>query len=221
MKCIEFELYQIFKKLCFFINNDKIILFFYVDNIVITYKTDRDNQMHDYVKRFKNVFEIKNLEKMKFFLKIKIIRNFDQSIIAIMQNAYIKKLIKKYNIDVVNKTSFSFLSNDLIKYKNEIDFIRLYFYRKKIKSICYSIIIIQFDIAKAAFKLLKFLVNSDSNYFVVANQCICYLHATRFLKIQYLTPTYKNQLLNQIENEEFISQIFETIADASYANYSE
>ena len=132
LKCIKFKLYQIFKKLYFFINNDKIILFFYFDNIVIAYKADRANQIHDYMKRFKNVFEIKNLEKVKFFLKIKIIRNFDQNTVAIVQNAYMKKLIKKYNIDVVIKTSFLSLLNDLIKYKNEIDFARLHIYKKKL-----------------------------------------------------------------------------------------
>ena len=220
LKCIELELYQIFEKSCFFINNDEIIFFFYVDDIVIAYKANRANQMHEYVKRLKNIFEIKNFEKMKFFLKIKIIKNFDQNTVVIMQNVYMKKLIKKYNIDVVIKTSFSLLLNNLIKYKSEIDFVRLYIYRKKIESICYSIVIIRFDIAKAVFKLSKFLINSNSNHFAAANQCIRYLHATRFLKIQYSTSTFKNQLSIQIENEKFIvSQIFETIADALYANY--
>ena len=105
LKCIKFELYQIFEKSCFFINNDEIIFFFYIDDIVIAYKANRVNQMHIYVKRFKNVFEIKNFEKMKFFLKIKIIKKFDQSTVVIMQNAYMKKLIKKYNIDVVIKSA--------------------------------------------------------------------------------------------------------------------
>ena len=183
MKCIKFELYQIFEKSCFFINNDEIIFFFYVDDIVIAYKTNRANQMHDYVKRFKNVFKIKNFEKMKFFLKIKIIRNFDQNTVAIMQNAYMKKLIKKYNIDVVIKILFSSLLNNLIKYENEIDFVRLHIYKKKIESICYLIVIIRSDIAKIVFKLSEFLINSNSNHFVAANPCIRYLHAIKFLKI--------------------------------------
>ena len=220
LKCIELELYQIFEKSYFFINNDEIILFFYVDDIVIAYKANRANQMHIYVKRFKNVFEIKNLEKVKFFLKIRIIRNFDQNTVAIVQNAYMKKLVKKYNIDVAIKTSFSPLSDDLIKYENEVDFARLHIYRKKIESICYSIVIIRSDIAKTAFKLSKFLINSDSNHFVAADQCICYLHAIRFLKIQYSASAFENQLSIQIENEKFTaSRIFEAIADVLYANY--
>ena len=194
MKCIKFELYQIFEKSCFFINNDEIILFFYVDDIVIVYRANRVNQMHIYVKCFKNAFEIRNFEKMKFFLKIRIIRNFDQSTVAIVQNAYMKKLIKKYNIDIVIKTLFSPLLNDLIKYKNEIDFARLHIYRKTIESICYSVVIIRPDIVKIVFKLSEFLINSDSNYFVTADQCIRYLHATRFLRIQYSTSTLGNQL---------------------------
>ena len=98
--------------------------------------------MHDYVKRFKNVFEIKKFDKMKFFLKIKIIRNFDQNTVAIVQNVYMKKLIKKYNIDVIIKTLFLSLLNNLIKYESEINFARLHIYKKKVKSIYYSIVII-------------------------------------------------------------------------------
>ena len=182
LKCIKFKLYQIFEKSCFFINNDEIIFFFYVNDIVIAYRANWANQMHDYVKRFKNVFEIKNLERMKFFLKIKIIRNFNQNTVAIMQNVYMKKLIKKYNIDVVIKILFSSLLNNLIKYKSEIDFAWLHIYRKKIESICYSIVIIWPNIVKIVFKLSEFLINSNLNYFVAADQCICYLHAIRFLK---------------------------------------
>ena len=159
---------------------------------------------------------------MKFFLKIKIIRNFDQSTVAILQNVYMKKLIKKYNIDVAIKTLFSSLLNDLIKYENKIDLVRFYIYRKKVELIYYSIVIIRSDIAKIVFKLLEFLINSDSNHFVAANQCIRYLHATRFREIQYSTSTFGNQLLIQIENKEFIvSRIFETIVDVSYTNYSD
>ena len=222
LKCIKFKLYQIFEKSCFFINNDEIIFFYYVDDIVIAYRTDRANQMHNYIKRFKNVFEIKDFEEVKFFLKIKIIKNFNQNTVAIAQNVYMKKLIKKYNIDVAIKTSFSLLSNDLIKYEGEIYFVRLHIYRKKIESIFYSIVIIRSDIAKIAFKLSEFLINSDSNHFAAADQCIRYLHATKFLEIQYSASTFENQLSLQIENEEFIvSRIFKAIADVSYANYSD
>ena len=99
-----------------------------------------------------------------------------------------------------------------------LDFI----HRKKIESICYLVIIIRFDIVKIVFKLSIFLINSDSNHFVAANQCICYLHAIRFLKIQYSTSTFKNQLLIQIESEKFIVlRIFETIANVSHVNYSD
>ena len=60
------------------------------------------------------------------------------------------------------------------------------------------------------------------NYFVAANQCIRYLHAIRFLKIQYSASIFENQLTIQIENKEFIvSRIFETIVDVLYVNYSD
>ena len=158
---------------------------------------------------------------MKFFLKIRIIRNFDQNTVAIVQNAYMKKLIKKYDIDVVVKTSFSFFSDDFTKHENEIDSIRVHIYKKKIESICYSIVIIRLDVVKAVFKLFEFLINPDSNHLAAANQCIRYLYAIRFLEIRYSTSTFENQLSMQIENEKFIVfKIFETTADVSYANYS-
>ena len=64
-----------------------------------------------------------------------------------------KKLIKKYNIDVVIKTSFSSLSNNLIKYENKIDFARFHIYKKKLN---------QFVIQSLLFDLI--LLKSFSNY---------------------------------------------------------
>ena len=131
-----------------------------------------------------------------------------------------KKLIKEYDIDVAVKTSFSFFSNDFTKHENEVDSARIHIYKKKIESICYSIVITKLDVVKIAFKLSKFLINSDSDHFVAANQCIRYLYAIKFLKIRYSASTLENQLSMQIENKKLIaSKIFEATADVSYANY--
>ena len=97
-------------------------------------------------------------------------------------------------------------------YENEINETRIHEYQKKIRSICYSTISIRFDTAKTASKLTKHLRSSSSVHLQAANHCFHYLYSIRYLDIEYSTS--KQSVINvQID-----FQIFETIANAFYAN---
>ena len=97
-------------------------------------------------------------------------------------------------------------------YENEINEMRIHEYRKKIESICYSTISTRPDTAKTASKLTEHFRNSGSIHLQTANHCLHYLYATKYLGIEYSTSK-RNAMNVQID-----FQIFETIADAFYAN---
>lgn len=200
MKCIEIDLYQIFGELCFFTNKNGVFLFFYVDDIVIVYKIDRQQQMKKYIQRIKKAYEIKNLNEIKFFLRIRIIQNLTIDTIILVQNAYMTKLKKEYAININKKISRAPLIEELSSFKNEIDENRMHKYRKMIGSICYFATMIKPNVTKIAFKLIEFFINLDSDHFLTAQHCMQYLYATRFLSIEYSTS----------KNEEFIIQTIET-----------
>ncbi len=102
-----------------------------------------------------------------------------------VQDVYAEKLIKKYAISINQKTFTSLSYQSLISYMREVDSIRIYTYRQKVKSICYLAIITRSDIAKIASKLAKFLINSDFYHLMIADHCIRYLHVTRHLTIKF------------------------------------
>ncbi len=122
---------------------------------------------------------------------------------------------------------------------------RVHVYRQKMKSICYSVIITRSNIIKIAFELTRHLINSDSKHLKAADHCIKYLHVIKFLIIRYSnskseklssqisssnkeksnkemssTPNSKlNKKTSSIkENNDNDKQIFESTADAFFAN---
>jgi hypothetical protein len=146
-----------------------------------------------------------------------------------MQDVYAEKLIKEYEIFINQKIFISLSYQSLILYESEIDSDRVHVYRQKVKSICYSAIIIRSNIAKVAFKLAEFLIDSDFYHLIVADHCIRYLHAIRYLEIKFDVSKREKLIiqidinLNAINQIDFISNkhVFETSVNASFANEEE
>jgi hypothetical protein len=60
-KCIEFELNFIFNKLCLFSNDNEILMFFYMNDIVFAFKASRKKNAENLIHRLKNIFDMRNL----------------------------------------------------------------------------------------------------------------------------------------------------------------
>ncbi len=128
-------------------------------------------------------------------------------------------------------------------YTDDVNKEKIHIYRQKIKSICYFVIITQWNIIKIAFELTRHFINLDSKHLKAADHCIKYLHVIKFLIIRY-SNSENEELNNQISssnkkksNKEMSStsnsklnkktssikmkndkQIFESTADAFFAN---
>ena len=214
MKCMKLEFYQISDEPCLFTDRDGIFLFFYVDDIVFAYRLDRSKKVKELITQFKKWFEIKNMGQLIYFLKIQVIRNVDEGIILLMQNVYINKLIKEYEIIAKKKIAIPFsYDQELISYENEVDPVLMNSYKKKIESICYSAIMIKSDIAKTIFKLIEHLKSSEPDHIKTTNHCLRYLNATKHLKIRYFVEKRFNLTVRTSKKE----KILKATADASYA----
>ncbi len=84
-----------------------------------------------------------------------------------------------------------------MSYIDEMNQERVHVYRQKVKSICYSAIIIRSNIIKTAFELTRHFINFDSKHSKTADYCIKYLHVIKFLIIRY----------SNSEDEKFNNQI--------------
>jgi acid phosphatase class B len=87
---IRIEFY--FDEFCLFSNCNKILMFFYVNDIVFAFTTSRKKDAENLIRRLKNIFDIRNLNSLNFFLDVRILQKLDK--IWLIQNFYMNKLIK-------------------------------------------------------------------------------------------------------------------------------
>lgn len=145
------------------------------------------------------------------------LRNLDQGTVALVQDSYMDKLAKEYDIDTTMKTPATPLPDNLGKFTGEVDPARVHIYRKKVGSICYPAVITRPDVAKAASILSEFLTNPGPDHLAAADQCLRYLYGTKRLGIEYsVTAAARGHLTVKVPDES--DQVFEAMADASFAD---
>jgi hypothetical protein len=203
---------------CLFTDENGILMFFYVNDVIFAYRVNRQQTADELITRLNTIFEFRNLEEIKHFLGIRIIiqdeKNDDRTV-YLVQDAYVDKLMKEYEIRESAKVQTPLSSpSTLAKYDEEIDQQRMHEYRQKVGSICYPATVTKPDIAKTASKLAEFLINSEPDHLIAADHCMRYLQNTKYLRIKY-TAFGEDELTVAAEGKK---HVFEAIVDASFAN---
>ena len=80
----------------FVLQKDEIIGFFYLDNIVFTFKKDRVDKVKKEVESLSQALTIKIVDKLKWFLQLHMICNHIKRTICLSQKAYILKICNKF-----------------------------------------------------------------------------------------------------------------------------
>jgi uncharacterized protein (UPF0147 family) len=192
-------------------------MFFYVNDVIFAFRIDRRKVTDELIARLNTMFEFRNLEEIKHFLEIRVIiqDESDDRAVYLVQDAYVDKLMKEYEIKDTSKVQISLSSpSTLAKYDGEIDQQRMHEYRQKVKSICYLVTVIRSNIAKAASKLAEFLINSELDHLIAADHCIRYLQNIKYLRIKY-TVIDEDELTIATDKRK---HVFEIIVDASFVN---
>jgi hypothetical protein len=199
----DLELQSISKINCLFVN-DWLILFFYVDDIVIICLKENLNRMRFFEKSLMKRFEMRILEELKRFLEIRIIRDRVNKKIWLCQNFYIFKMMTKFHLKEmkISKTLLAKLSriNEIAQNSNSQ---RVYVFQQRVSSLNFATIIFRLDIVFATAKLAQFLKNSNSNHVMIANRVIAYLNETKNFVIEF---------------SEKSSEIFLCASDAAFAD---
>ncbi len=76
-KCIELELNSIFDEFCLFSNDNEILMFFYVNDIVFAFIASREQDAENLIRRLNDIFDMRNLDSLNFFLDVRILQKFD------------------------------------------------------------------------------------------------------------------------------------------------
>jgi hypothetical protein len=189
-----------------------------VNDVIFAYRVDRQKTTDQLIVRLNKMFEFRDLKEIKHFLEIRVIiqDESDDRAVYLVQDAYVDKLMKEYEIRKSAKVQISLSSSStLAKYDEEIDQQKMHEYRQKVNSICYSATMIRSNIAKTASKLIEFLINSESDHLIAANHCMRYLQNIKHLRIKYIAFD-ENELTIATEDKD--KHVFEIIVDVSFAN---
>ena len=216
MKCTELGLQQVPGEPCLFTNHTGIVLFFYVDDIVTIFRQNRQQDAEALITKLKEFFAFHDKGSIKFFLGVRVIQNLNAGIVSLVQDSYIIKIIKEYNIDVSGKPPKVPLPyGELMAYKGESNEYRTTLYRKKVSLACYPATIIRADNAKAASKLVEFLTNLGPEHLEAVDHNMRYLYGTRNHGIQY-SSSGGGELTVQVKEKD--KQVFKVTSNASFAN---
>ena len=185
-------------------------LFFFVDDIVVMYERHNERKVDEFQDQFFNIYEMRNLGEIKWFLGIRITRDRSQRQIRLCQDSYIDKLIAKYNIKTSGRMPGSPLDSDVLVKNTEHatpqDILR---YQQHVGSINFSAVTTRPDTAFAASKLSEFLTNPSAKHLEAAERVLRYLGHTKYYTIVFNghTPDPRSA--------------FTASSDASYADDAE
>jgi len=78
----------------------KIIIFFYIDDIVFCYKKTNKKKVQKAIKELSKEYQISIFSKLKWFLEIHVLHNHSQRLLWLSQEAYIEKIANQYEINL-------------------------------------------------------------------------------------------------------------------------
>ena len=191
---------------CLFIC-DYMILFFFVNDIVVIYDRQYFKQIDEFETKLFKVYEMRNMNELEWFLDIRITRNRELDTMTLCQDNYIDKLIVKFNININKKVSNSSLEYiTMIKNIEQITPQSIYAYQQRVKSINFAAITTRPNVTFAASKLTEFLTNFSDYHINQSDHTLEYLVHTKKYAIVFNDQSANSEI------------IFLTSSDVSFAN---
>ena len=170
--------------------SDKIWLLFYVDDFIILYRKEDEQEFQRISRALNDQFDIREEGELDWFLGIAVIRNRTRRCAYLSQYAYIERVAKKYRLTEGN--TWPDLPISPIEFepaKAQATPQEVLSYQEKIGSILYCAIMTRPDVAYAVSQLSKYLQNPTREHQTAANQVIRYIYKTRYLALRYGSET--------------------------------
>lgn len=164
---------------CLF-TNEHIVLFFFVDNIVIIYHRDHTTYIDEFQRKLFEIYEMRYLGELQWFLAIRIIRNRDERKLWLCQDSYIAKLATKFNVKEDSKRSVPLPPDEPITQNpDQATDQDIYAFQQKVGSINYAAVHTRPDITHAASRLSEHLQNPSAQHLHLAQRVLEYISHTR------------------------------------------
>lgn len=165
---------------CLFIN-DYMLLFFFVDDIVVLYHSRNTKQVDKFEQQLFNAYEMRNMGEIEWFLGIRVTRDRELYQMSLCQDSYIDKLTSKFNVNTNFASPGAPLTSYIPMRKNEetATLQQIHAYQQRVGSINFAAVTTRPDVSFAASKLSEFLTNPSSHHLDQAGRVLRYLAHTK------------------------------------------
>jgi len=162
---------------------DGIIIFFYVDDIILAYHQKKEVEAQQAIKALQERYTFTGGEDLQWFLGVEVIRDREQRLIQLSQLAYADKISRLADRkDVRHDTpmaSVELQPREGLASPSEVNK-----YQRKIGSLLFAAVTTRPDIAFATSRLARFLVNPGTEHQEAADRVLLYLAATKLRALQ-------------------------------------
>lgn len=169
---------------CVFVK-EGIIVFFYVDDILIANHPSVRNQARQLERDLEAHWELTDHGEAEWFLNIRILRDRQQHKLWLCQDTYISSVAMRYHLTHRAPVYTPLPVEELMPYEGTASAEDIKLYQQKVGSSQYATTITRPDAAKAAAKLSQFLMNPGPQHQNAVDRVICYLYTTRFRAIEF------------------------------------
>ena len=167
------------------LRNDLLLIFFYVDDIIILYHKQMETKVMEFLGKLQAKYHLRVLPKADWFLGIKITRNRANKRLFLSQASYIDKLAARFHVDVVKPPATPLPNETLKPSDGQASPQEIHAYQQRIGSINFAATITRPDIAFACSSLSQYLTNPSVKHAELADRVISYLASTRDWAIEY------------------------------------
>lgn len=161
-----------------------IIIFFYVDDIVLAYKKGRESEIQSIMNKLRGRYKLTGGNPLQWFLGIEIIRDREKRLLWLSQSDYLDKIANLAD-RVDRRHEVPMRQDDLLPYAERASVPSIRRYQRKIGSILYAAVITRPDVAFAAARLARFNANPGPEHHAAADQVLLYLRRTKALALQF------------------------------------
>ena len=197
--------------------NDKLIVFFYVDDIVVLARLAHRAALDDFERKLLRRYEIRSLGELSTFCGIQTHRDRSTGSIWLSQSAYLDKLATKYPAPkpLTRPPATPLPLEELLPLDQPRNDTNVHRYAQLVGSIGYIATATRPDVSKAHSKLAEFLTNPSQQHINAAYQTLSYLYSTKDRALHY-DASISTDIAHIVDNEE---PDFFGATDASYADH--